>query len=1142
MTNNILSGQFSCKNLVSIIFTAFLLLLNVFSMAENVHFQDPDPRISLNVSKIPVTEVLRRINKLAKVDFAYGSDVLSSSDRVTINVKDEKLSVVLKMILEPLNLQFSIGDNLIIIEAVRPRNKLPAAKASISPDQQEIPIKGTVTDQKGLPLPGVSVKLKGSSIATTTTSDGRYSLLLPDGSGTLIFTFMGYLVQEIAVAGRAVADVAMKEQSQELTEVVVTALGIKRDKKSLAYAVSEISGSEFTQARENNVANALTGKVAGVNATGLSTGPGGSSRVIIRGNGSLNGSNQPLYVINGMPMDNSTPGGSATSNGGSDGTGNVDRGDGISGINPDDIESISVLKGGTAAALYGARAANGVILITTKKGRAQKGVGIDFNSTFNVDRVIVSPDWQYEYGQGTDGTKPVTQSQALASGRRSFGARIDGSSFIAADGLSHTYAAVKDNVKDFYKTGTSFTNTLAFTGGNDNLTYRFSGSNLSSNSILPNSTYNRKTANLSLNGKVGSRVSFEALAQYNVENARNRPTAGDALGNPNWTPLLVANTTDVDWLKPGFNAGGNEIPWNDASIATNGYFVVNKFRQKDTKNRFIGQAGLTFQLVKNLTAKATVSRDFYNYDYEYILPSGTLYTPNGQYAALKADNAETNGLLTLNYSGKITDDFTLNALAGGNQQRSVYNLLSTTGRNFTIPYFYSTTNLSTIASVPTNNRTAINSLFASADLGFRSYLFLTLTGRQDWFSTLSPENNHLFYPSIGGSFVLSDAFALPKVISFAKIRASWAQVGGGAPDPYQINLGYTSQPSSGQPIQNVTSTTISNRNLQPYTSTTTEAGIEAKLLNNRLGVDLTFYNRKTTNDIVYTAISGTTGFNNVILNVGELDNRGVEALFTGTPAKTKNFSWNVSYNVSYNKNTVQKLSEGLNQIQMASSVNSYAFINNIVGQSYGSIVGTRMQKDASGNTVFNATTGLPVTTGLEVLGKGVAPWTMGISNDFRFKDFTLSILVDGKFGNKIFSLMDVYATRLGLNKMTLPGRDGGLTVTGVTQSGAPYTRFIPVSGLQSYYDNYKSYTDLFVYNAGFVKLRQIILSYALPVKKIAAVQSAAISLVARNLLTIYKQTDNFDPEQSFTNSSSQGFESIGLPRTRTIGLNLMVKF
>ncbi|CAM4061494.1 TonB-linked outer membrane protein, SusC/RagA family [Pedobacter westerhofensis] len=1118
-----------------------MLLLNLYSKAESAPLQDPDIKISLNVSKMPVTDVLKRINKLAKVDFAYGSDIFRSSDIVTLNVKDEKLSVVLKTILEPLNMQFTFTDNLILIESVKNRNK-PVAVKTVIPAAQQTQVKGTVTDHKGLPLPGVSVRLKGGPAASSTNAEGKYTIAIPDGSGTLIFTFMGYLVQEIAVAGRTAADVVLQEQSQELTEVVVTALGIRREKKSLAYAVSEVEGDELTQARENNVANALTGKIAGVNASGLSTGPGGSSRVIIRGNGSLNGSNQPLYVINGMPMDNSTPGGSATSNGGSDGTGNVDRGDGIGGINPDDIESISVLKGGTAAALYGARAANGVILITTKKGHAQKGVGIDYNSTFNVDRVIVTPNWQYEYGQGTDGTKPTSQAQALASGRRSFGARIDGSAFIAADGLSHPYSAVKDNVQDFYQTGTSFTNTLAFTGGNDNLTYRFSGSDLNSKSILPNTTYNRKTANLSVNGKLGKRISFEALAQYNIENAHNRPTAGDALGNPNWTPLLVANTTDIDWLKPGYDANGNETAWNDAAIATNGYFVVNKFKQKDTKNRFIGQAGLTFQIIRNLSAKASVSRDFYNYDYEYILPSGTLYTPNGQYAALKADNSETNGLLTVNYSGKLSSDFSLNALAGGNQQRSVYNLLTTTGRNFTIPYFYSTTNLSTIASVPTNNRTAINSLFASADAGFRGYAFLTVTGRQDWFSTLSPLHNSLFYPSVGGSLVLSDAFKLPRLISFAKLRASWAQVGGGAPDPYQINLGYTSQPSSGQPIQNVTSTTISNKNLQPYTSTTTEAGVDVKLLNNRLGIDLTLYNRKTTNDIVYTAISGTTGFNNVILNVGELDNRGIEAMFTGNPIKSRDFSWNLSYNVSYNKNTVQKLSEGLNQIQVASSVNTYAYVNNIVGQSYGSIVGTKMAKDASGNTIFNATTGLPVATGLEVLGKGVAPWTMGITNDFHYKEFTLSILIDGKFGNKIFSLMDVYATRLGLNKMTLPGRDGGLTVTGVTQSGAAYSRFIPVSGLQSYYDNYKSYTDLFVYDAGFVKLRQVILSYALPVKKIAALQSASISLVARNLLTLFKQTDNFDPEQSYTNSSSQGFESIGLPRTRTVGLNLMVKF
>jgi TonB-linked SusC/RagA family outer membrane protein len=1141
MTKKILSGQFTCKNLVSLVLTVILLQFTFESKAAKLTPQDLDTRITLNVTKMPVTEVLKKINHKVKIDFAYGSDILTDTKTVSLNVKEEKLSVVLKMILEPLSMMYSFSDDLILIEAVKDKPKTQV-KPAIPANNKQTQIKGTVTDAKGMPLPGVSVKLKGGTAGASTNGEGKYTISIPDGNGTLIFTFMGFVAQEVAVNGRTAIDVVMKEQSQDLSEVVVTALGIKREKKSLAYSVTEVNGGDLTQARENNVANALTGKVAGVNASGLSTGPGGSSRIVIRGNGSLNGTNQPLYVINGMPMDNGTPGGSATSNGGSDGNGNVDRGDGIGGINPDDIESISVLKGGTAAALYGARAANGVILITTKKGRAQKGVGIDYNSTFNVDKAIVSPDWQYEYGQGTDGTKPTTQAQAIASGRRSFGAKIDGSPFVAADGLTHPYSAAKDNVQNFYQTGTTFTNTLAFTGGTEALAYRFSGSDLNSKSILPNSDYNRKTGSLSVNGKLGSRVSFEALAQYNVEIAHNRPTAGDALGNPNWTPLLGANTTDVRWLDPGYDKNGNETAWNDAAIASNGYFVVNKFKQQDTKNRFIGQAGVTYQIIKNLSAKATVSRDFYNYNYEYILPSGSLYVPNGQYAAIKADNSETNGLVSLNYNGKVSEDFTVSALAGGNQQKSVYNQLATNGKNFTIPYFYSTTNLSTLSTVPQNNHTAINSVFGSADFGFRNYAFLTVTGRKDWFSTLSPKDNSLFYPSVGGSLVLSDAFKLPEAISFAKLRASWAQVGGGAPDPYQINLSYTNQPTSGLPIQNVTSTTISNANLRPYTSTTTEAGFEAKFLHNRLGLDLTLYNRKTTNDIVYTAISGASGFNTAILNVGELDNKGVEALFTGTPVKSKDFSWNVSYNVSYNKNTIQRLAEGLNQIQMASSVNSYAYINNIIGQPYGSIVGTRMLKDDKGNVVFNATTGLPVQTGLQTLGKGVAPWTMGITNDFRYKDFTLSILIDGKFGNKIFSLMDVYATRLGLNKMTLPGRDGGLTVTGVDQAGKPYSRFIPVSGLQSYYDNYKSYTDLFVYNAGFVKLRQVILSYALPVKKISAIQSASVSLVARNLLTIWKDTENFDPEQSFTNSSSQGFESIGLPRTRTIGLNLMVKF
>ena len=1134
MTKNILSSNRLRKAVNRIVIITGFLSICFFKTSAVIHsIQDLDTPISLKVTNMPVKNVLKQINKAIKLSFVFSNEIVTDQT-VTIDVKNEKLSTVLFRIFDPLGMYYQLSGNMILIE------KKQTTAISAMQKTLALQITGRVTDNTGA-LPGVTVRIKGATIATSTGTDGRYSISVPDGNTVLVFSSIGYLTQEIVVGNRKTIDVRLQEESNKLNEVVVTALGISRQRKALAYSVTEVKGDEFTQARENNVANALTGKVAGVNATGLSTGPGGSSRVIIRGNGSLSGGNQPLYVINGMPLENSVPGGSATTNGSA---GNVDRGDGIAGINPDDIESISVLKGGTAAALYGARAANGVILITTKKGRAQKGIGVDYNSSYTMETPAVFPDWQYEYGQGDNGVKPTTQGEAIQTGRRSFGAKIDGSPYVAADGLTHPYSAQKDNIKNFYQTGNTLTNTLAFTGGNEAVTYRFSASDLNSKSILPNTNYNRKTGNLSVNGKLGKRINIEALAQYNVEKANNRTTAGDALGNPNWTPYMIANTADIRWLKPGYDANGNEIAWNDASIASNSYFVANKFKENDSKDRFIGQAGITYEIVKNLSLKGVVSRDFYYYNYKYILPTGTLYVPNGQYNELKVDASETNGLLTLNYNGKVTNDFALTAFVGANQQRSVYNESNITGSNYIIPYFYSSTNLSTISTTPKNNKTAINSLMGSADIGYKNFAYLTVTGRQDWFSTLSPKNNSLFYPSVGGSFVLSEAFKLPQVINYAKLRASFAQVGGGAPDPYQINQAFTMVPSSGQPIQNVSSTTISNSTLRPYTSTTTEAGIEARMFNSRLSFDVTLYDRKTTNDIVSTAISGTTGYNNVILNVGELSNKGIEVLLSGTPVKTGNFSWNTSYNFAYNKNEVVRLAAGLDQIQMASSVNGWAYINNIVGQSYGSIVGTRILKNAAGQTVFNATTGLPVATGLQTLGKGVAPITMGWSNDFRYKRFSLNVLVDGKFGNKIFSLMEVYGTRLGLMKTTLPGRENGLQLSGVDQAGNPYSRTVPISNLRSYYDNYKSYSELFLHDGGFVKLRQVIFSYNIPADLLKAinVQNASISFVARNLLTIYKQTDNFDPESSFTNGSSQGFESFGLPRTRSYGLNLMVKF
>lgn len=1011
-------------------------------------------------------------------------------------------------------------------------------------------------------VPGATVMLAANrKLVTTTDNAGFFSLQLPaanrQGAIELTISSIGFATRTVSLAaGQTTIDIQLqKDTGHVLTDVVVTALGIRKSRKAVTYAMTEVSGSEFTQARENNVANALTGKIAGVNATGLSTGPGGSSRVVIRGNGSLTGNSQPLYVINGMPIDNSVPGGSSLPNGLGIKQG-IDRGDGIAAINPDDIESISVLKGGAAAALYGSRGANGVILITTKKGRAQKGIGVEYNGTLTLEEVSVFPDFQYEYGQGDGGVKPTTLAQAQATGRRSFGAKIDGSTdYMAADGKNHPYAAQKDNLKHFYQTGSTFTNTVAMSGGNESVVYRLSLSDLNAKSVLPSNTYNRKTANLNLSAKLSDRLRIESVIQYNLEKGRNRPIAGDALGNPNWMAYEVANTVDVRWLSPGYDANGNEMVWNDAGIVTNGYFFINKFRETDTKNRFIGQASVAYDIMKNLTVKGTITRDFYNYNFSSILPTGTQYVPTGQYEGLKSDVSETNSMITATYKSTLANTVGFTVLAGGNTRRFKSDEYSFSGQGFTTPYFYSFSNLSTSSATPSTSDIKTNSLFASVDLDYKSILFLTATGRQDWFSTLSPANNHVFYPSIGTSFMLSDVVRLPALFDQVKLRASWAQVGGGGPDPYAINLTYSSVPSaSSVPLQNVSATagapagttSITNANLKPFTSTTLEAGFNMQLFGGRMGVDLAVYDRKSSDDIVTVPISVASGYNYAILNSGELSNKGIELLLEGAPVKSKDVSWNTSFNFAYNKSEVLKLADGISTFSLGNSANGNAFINNQVGSTYGAIYGFRMLRDAAGNIVYDPNSNLPLqTNNNQELGKGVPPITMGLSNEFRYKNFSLDILVDGKFGNSIFSVMEVYATRLGLLKSTLPGRENGLLLEGVTQSGSKYSHTVPVANLRAaYYNNLNRYTELFVHDASFVKLRQVILSYRLPagILKSLGVQSASVALVGRNLLILYRKTDNFDPEQSLTNGAAQGIESIGLPRTRSYGLNLVLKF
>lgn len=1124
------------------IYQAFLsVAFATFSYALEVSGQKVlEQKVTLQLSNADVEKVLDKIETVTNVKFLYNPQIFGNDTKATYKFRNEPLSEVLNKILYPYQVTYEVLQDRIILK------RLESSDIRV-PVQQEAPkrkVAGIVLDENGAGLPGVSVVIKEAQKGTTTGADGRFSLDVPDDNAVLVFSFVGYKRQELTIGNQSNLSVTLAPEASTLGEVVVTALGIAREKKALAYAVSEVKGSEFTQARENNVANALTGKIAGVNATGMATGPGGSSRIIIRGNGSLNGNNQPLYVINGMPMDNSTPGGTTA-----DGNGmNVDRGDGIGGINPDDIESISVLKGGPAAALYGARASNGVILITTKKGRAQKGVGVEINSNTTFEDIAVIPNWQYEYGQGLDGKKPTTVTEAKSTGRLSYGAKMDGLPTIQVDGQMHPYSPQKDNLKNFYRTGTNYINSLAFTGGSETVNFRLGLNNTQSNSIVPNSSFSRRIANLNLNAFLGKKLSVETVFQYNVEEGINRPKVGYADFNPHWATYLIANVVDIRSLAPGYDpVTGKETEWNPVPAAPNPYFVINKFKNNDTKHRFISQGSIRYDILDNLFIKGSVSQDFYSFSSEYVQPTNNAYQPLGTYEARKTSSSETNGMLTLNYNTTFFKDLTFSALLGGNAQKAIFDQTTIAGSEFTVPYFYSYTNLATSTTTPTYLKSAINSVFGSADFGYKNVAYLTLSGRQDWFSVLNPKSNSIFYPSVGGSFILSDAFQLPKAVSFAKLRASWAQVGGATVNAYQIYQYYSMQQGghNGRPVQVLSSSQVPNPDLKPLTSTTYEGGIEAKFLNNRLGIDLTLYNRKTTDDIVTTNIALSSGYTSALLNVGALSNKGVELLLTGTPVSKGPFSWDVSYNMAYNKSKIEQLAAGITGIDVGAGVGG-GLVRNVLDRPYGTVWGYNKKTDANGNVVFNTASGYALRGDLQEIGQGTPPLTMGITNNFRYKNFSLNILVDGKFGSIVYSNLYQYAYRFGLPQETLPGRETGITVTGVTPEGAPYTKTWSKEEVDTYYDNDKNYTAMFMFNNDFVKLRQVILSYNLPVAKLPflKLQSATISFVARNLAILYKDKKNqyFDPESGYTSTNAQGLEAFGVPRTRSLGVNLMVKF
>ncbi len=1003
-----------------------------------------------------------------------------------------------------------------------------------TPGFQDNIITGIIKDANGQPLANVSVLIKGRSVGTTTDDFGKFTIAASEND-ILVFSYIGFLSKEVIVGGQKVINVSLEKDPHTLTDVVVTALGIRREKRALGYSVTTVQGSTLTEARENNFVNGLEGRVAGVNVSTVATGPAGSSNVVIRGISDITGSNQPLYVIDGIPMQNNTYNQTDVSGG----YGGADGGDGTININPDDIETVSILKGAAAAALYGYRGSKGVILITTKSGKNARGVGVEVNSNYVIQKVIDNTDWQSTYGQGNNGNKPVSGNDAFETGLSSWGAKLDGSQVYQFDGVLRPYSALNGNMGRFYTTGGAAANTVSFSKnlGNEG-SLRFSVNDLHNNSIIPNAGYQQQSYTLSTNYKLDKHLDVQLKAQYITAYTKNRPSVSDAPGNVNFATLFLPRNVNITSLAPGYKADGSENQFLDDAYTTNPYFAAYKFINNTYRNRFIGSADLRYTFDNSLYLELRAGTDYFADRNTGVTPNGTAYQVDGSMLEENYKSSETNVDAIIGKQFTVTSDFKFSALVGGNLRNSNVDQIFIFGSSFQTPYLYTVGNLASYNQVTTSNPVIKNrSVYGTLDFSYKNYLYMSVTGRNDWYSTLAPGKTNYFYPSISGSFIFSELLPVHGM-DMGKIRIGYAGVGGEADQPYQTLLGYNNIGNLyGFPIGNISNgNTVPNATLEPSSTSEFELGTEMTFWGNRFHIDAAYYFKQARNEVIPAVASETSGYNAVLLNSGTVQNSGIELLISGTLLKKSNFIWTETFNMTYNDNKVTSLSTGSTNYPVGGSRAgedeniSVAYMSQTLGKSAYQIYVADPVRDDKGAIVIDPATGAPEAgTNYVDVGSGIDPWMAGINSEFRYKHWNLSFLIDGKFGGKIFSGTNWYGYQFGLSKETVTGRD--------------LTYGTNADNAQTYYANVSNYNPgIFVYDASFIKFRQLILGYTFPSSVFNnKIQGITLSFVARNIFTITKHVPNIDPESNYSNGP-QGIEQATVPYTRTFGFNLNVKF
>jgi TonB-linked SusC/RagA family outer membrane protein len=1102
------------KGIEQIILKMKLTVIILFIACLQVSASGYAQKISMSKKNVPIEQVFKEIKKQTGYLFFYNQNWLEEINTISIDVKDASIETVLEICFLDQPLSYSIVDRTIILSKSKKPDPVTKTEELIIKENPPKEISGVVTDSKGETLPGVSVRIKGTTTGTTTGINGSYTINVPDDNTVLEFSYIGFIAQVIPLNGRQTLNVTLTEANTALNEIVVTALGISRESKSLTYAVQNIKGDKLNEAKETNLINALQGKVAGVTITKDATGPGGDSKVLIRGNRSITNSNQPLYVIDGVPL-----------------SGNVGM------LNSDEVESMTILKGASAAALYGSQGQNGAIIITTKRGKANQTT-INFISGLGLDQAAVLPELQYEYGQGDAGIYN-------ANSERSWGPKATGQAVTLWNGSNVPLVGQSDNLKNFFRTAQTLNNTLSISGGGEKMQTYFSYGNTMAQGILTNNDLTRHNVDLKTDNTISSKLSISTKMSYIFEDVDNRPVPG---GSGNYVlPSIFSSPTSIplDEMKKysyqdntGTERQSYWLP--GSSVLVNPYWALNRINYYQKRDRILGLVSAKYEFNKwlNLQVRGSIDKTIQNntrkvYADSYFSQVGSNY----DYGTNRNQGINVDALLS--FQRNIGKKFDITGNLGASLQESKYESISGSANGLNKPNFFYMHNAKSPFFTTANGRTPrVQSLYGTATIAYNKYLYLDITARNDWSSALPEQSQSYFYPSVGLSAIVSDMIKLPSWISYGKASLTMANSGYGGTQ--YLDRNYYSVGIGGAII---TPNIQSLGSYKPELTTSYEAGLDWKFLKNRLGLNFTYYNTQTKNQLLLIGLPPASLFDQKYINAGLIQNHGIELVANVSPVAGKNFRWDAALNYSKNINKVKRLTETIKSIVIGEGDNVY-LIKVDEGSSYGDMYVRGWKKDAQGRNLVEDD-GTPILTdGLDqFVGNYNPDYMLGFSNEFSFKNFSMSFLIDHRQGGAVIGGTQALIDAYGHSKNSLWGREGGIILDGYRQDGQKNAQSI---SSQKYFGliggRYPS-AGFYSYSSTNTRLREFTLGYELGDKllsKYPLIKSAKLSLVGRNLF-FFKKDAPIDPEVT-RGINGGGLEYAALPSTRNFGLNLKVSF